>query len=308
MGFLSVIKGGLTKTRNALLNELKGIVGAGKITDEMLENLEEHLIKADVGVEAAFLLTDALRESALGKSLSSEEVLAIMRSEAERLLSDPPVFELKGHPHVILIIGVNGAGKTTTIGKLASRFKKEGKKVLIAAGDTFRAAAIEQLEVWAERSGAEFVKHQEGSDPAAVAYDACEAAKSRNCDVVLIDTAGRLHNKDHLMEELRKVVRVIQKHDPSYPHDIWLVIDGNTGQNTISQTKVFNQSFPLTGLVITKLDGTARGGSVLSFSSALQIPIRWIGMGEQIDQLVPFDKQEYVDGLFEDALLNENTN
>jgi len=308
MGLLSVIKGGLTKTRNALLSELKGIVGAGKITDEMLENLEEHLIKADVGVEAAFLLTDALRENALGKSLTTDEVLNIMRAEAERLLSDPPPFELKGNPHVILVIGVNGAGKTTTIGKLASRFASEGKKVLIAAGDTFRAAAIEQIETWAERSQAEFVKHQEGSDPAAVAYDACEAAKARGCDVVLIDTAGRLHNKDHLMEELRKVVRVIKKHDPSYPHDLWLVIDGNTGQNTINQTKVFHQSFPLTGLVITKLDGTAKGGSVLSISSALQIPIRWIGMGEQIHQLVPFNKQEYVEGLFENALSNEDAN
>ena len=308
MGFLSVIKGGLTKTRNALLSELKGIVGAGKITDVMLENLEEHLIKADVGVEAAFLLTDALRENALGKSLSTEEVLDIMRTEAERLLSDPPPFELKAKPHVILVIGVNGAGKTTTIGKLASRFISEGKKVLIAAGDTFRAAAIEQLEAWAERSQADFVKHQEGSGPAAVAYDACEAAKARGCDVVLIDTAGRLHNKDHLMEELRKVVRVIKKLDPSYPHDLWLVIDGNTGQNTINQTKVFHQSFPLTGLVITKLDGTAKGGSVLSISSALQIPIRWIGMGEQIHQLVPFNKQEYVEGLFENALSNEDAN
>ncbi|NLG39438.1 MAG: signal recognition particle-docking protein FtsY [Fibrobacter sp.] len=308
MGLLSVIKGGLTKTRNALLSELKGIVGAGKITDEMLENLEEHLIKADVGVEAAFLLTDALRENALGKSLTTDEVLNIMRAEAERLLSDPPPFELKGNPHVILVIGVNGAGKTTTIGKLASRFASEGKKVLIAAGDTFRAAAIEQIETWAERSQAEFVKHQEGSDPAAVAYDACEAAKARGCDVVLIDTAGRLHNKDHLMEELRKVVRVIKKHDPSYPHDLWLVIDGNTGQNTINQTKVFHQSFPLTGLVITKLDGTAKGGSVLSISSALQIPIRWIGMGEQIHQLVPFNKKEYIDGLFENALLNDEEN
>ena len=274
----------------------------------MFENLEEHLIKADVGVEAAFLLTDALRENALGKSLTTDEVLNIMRAEAERLLSDPPPFELKGNPHVILVIGVNGAGKTTTIGKLASRFASEGKKVLIAAGDTFRAAAIEQIETWAERSQAEFVKHQEGSDPAAVAYDACEAAKARGCDVVLIDTAGRLHNKDHLMEELRKVVRVIKKLDPSYPHDLWLVIDGNTGQNTINQTKVFHQSFPLTGLVITKLDGTAKGGSVLSISSALQIPIRWIGMGEQIHQLVPFNKKEYIDGLFENALLNDEEN
>ena len=228
MGLFSAIKNGLAKTRDALLGELKGIVGAGKITDETLEELEEHLIKADVGVEAAFLLTDALRENALGKSLTTEQVLDIMRNEAERLLKDPPPFELKGKPHVVLVIGVNGAGKTTTIGKLAARLKDEGKKVMIAACDTFRAAAIDQLETWAERSGAEFVKHQEGSDPAAVAFDACSAAVARGCDVVLIDTAGRLHNKDYLMEELKKIVRVIKKVDPAMPHDMWLVIDGNT--------------------------------------------------------------------------------
>ena len=302
MGLFSAIKSGLAKTRDALMGELKGIVGAGKITDDTLEELEEHLIKADVGVEAAFLLTDALREQALGKSLTTEQVLDIMRGEAERLLKDPPSFELKGKPHVILVIGVNGAGKTTTIGKLAARFIGEGKKVMIAACDTFRAAAIEQLETWAERSGAEFVKHQEGSDPAAVAFDACQAAVARGCDVVLVDTAGRLHNKDYLMEELKKIVRVIKKVNPDFPQDMWLVIDGNTGQNTINQTKIFNQSFPLTGLVVTKLDGTARGGAVLSIASSLQIPIRWIGMGERIDQLVPFSKSEYVEGLFENAL------
>lgn len=302
MGLFSAIKSGLQKTREALLGELKGIVGVGKITDETLEDLEEHLIKADVGVEAAFLLTDALRENALGKSLTEKEVLSIMRNEAERLLQDPPQFELKGSPHVILVIGVNGAGKTTTIGKLASRFASEGKKVMIAAGDTFRAAAIEQLEIWAERSGAEFVRHQEGSDPAAVAFDACAAAKARGCDVVLVDTAGRLHNKDYLMDELSKVVRVMRKHDENYPHDIWLVIDGTTGQNAINQTKIFHKSFPLTGIVVTKLDGTARGGSVLSIAGSLQIPIRWIGVGERIDQLVPFNKQEFVEGLFENAL------
>lgn len=303
MGLFSAIKQGLAKTRNAIMGELKGIIGAGKVTDEMLEQLEEHLIKADVGVEAAFLLADALREHALGKSLTQEEILDIMRTEAARLLSEPPPFLWqKNVPHVILVIGVNGAGKTTTIGKLAHRLRGEGKKVLVAAGDTFRAAAIEQLETWAERAGAEFVRHQENSDPAAVAYDACEAAKARGCDVVLIDTAGRLHNKDHLMEELRKVVRVMRKLDPAYPHDIWLVIDGNTGQNTINQTKIFHQSFPLTGLVVTKLDGTARGGSVLSIASQLKIPIRWVGVGEKVDHLVPFSKDEYIAGLFENAL------
>ena len=302
MGLFSIIKQGLAKTREAILGEIQGIIGTGKVTDDMLEQLEEHLIKADVGVEAAFALTDALRAHALGKSLSRDQVMKILHDEAARLLTDPPPFVLKGKPHVILVIGVNGAGKTTTIGKLAHRFRAEGKKVLVAAGDTFRAAAIEQLEAWAQRSGAEFVRHQEGSDPAAVAYDACQAGMARGSDVVIIDTAGRLHNKDHLMEELRKVVRVMKKHDEGFPHDIWLVIDGNTGQNTINQTKVFHKSFPLTGLVVTKLDGTARGGSLLSIASQLKIPIRWVGMGEKVDQLVPFSKAEYVDGLFENAL------
>jgi len=302
MGLFSAIKQGLSKTREAILGEIQGILGNGKVTDELLEQLEEHLIQADVGTEAAFALADALRENALGKSLSQAQIMQILRDEAGRLLSDPPVFALQGKPHVILVIGVNGAGKTTTIGKLAHRFKSEGKKVLVAAGDTFRAAAIEQLETWADRAGAEFVRHQEGSDPAAVAYDACEAGVARGCDVVIIDTAGRLHNKEHLMEELRKVVRVMRKLDVAYPHDIWLVIDGNTGQNTINQTKVFHQSFPLTGLVVTKLDGTARGGSILAIASQLKIPIRWVGMGEKVDQLVPFTKAEYIDGLFENAL------
>ena len=300
MGFFSAIKSGLAKTREAILGELKGIAGKGKVTDEMLEDLEERLIKADVGTSAAFVLTDALREEALGKSLSQEEVLNILRAEAERFLIDPPPFAFKGKPHVILVIGVNGAGKTTTIGKLAKKFADEGHKVMIAAADTFRAAAIEQLQVWAERSGAEFVHHAEGSDPAAVAFDACAAAKARGCDIVFIDTAGRLQNKDYLMEELAKIVRVLKKQDVAYPHDMLLVIDGNTGQNAINQAKIFNRSFPLTGLIVTKLVGTAHGGSVLSIASSLKVPILWVGMGERIDQLVPFKKAEYVDGLFKE--------
>jgi len=301
MGLFSAIKSGLAKTRETLLGEFKAIAGVGKITDAMLENLEEHLIKADVGVEAAFLLTDALREHGLGKSLTQNEINAILRSEAERLLIDPPTLNWEGKPHVVLIIGVNGAGKTTTIGKLAHRLKQEGKSVLLAAGDTFRAAAIEQLETWAQRSEADFVRHQENSDPSAVAYDACKAAAARGNDVVLIDTAGRLHNKEHLMEELHKTVRVVKKVNENFPHDIWLVIDGNSGQNVIKQVQTFHQNFKLTGLIVTKLDGTAKGGSVLSIASELKIPIIWIGVGEKIEQLVPFDKAEYINGLFEDA-------
>jgi len=300
MGLFSAIKVGLSKTRETLLGEFKSIAGVGKITDEMLEHLEEHLIKADVGVEAAFLLTDALREHGLGKSLTQNEINSILRNEAQRLLIDPPELKWK-KPHVVLIIGVNGAGKTTTIGKLAHRLKQEGKSVLLAAGDTFRAAAIEQLETWAQRSGADFVRHQENSDPSAVAYDACKAAIARESDIVFIDTAGRLHNKEHLMEELHKTVRVVKKINENFPHDIWLVIDGNSGQNVIKQVQTFHQNFKLTGLIVTKLDGTAKGGSVLSIASELKIPIIWIGVGEKIEQLVPFDKAEYINGLFEDA-------
>jgi len=301
MGLFSAIKTGLARTRETLLGEFKSIAGVGKITDEMLEHLEEHLIKADVGVEAAFLLTDALREHGLGKSLTQNEINSILRKEAERLLIDPPKLKWESKPHVVLIIGVNGAGKTTTIGKLAHRLKQEGKSVLLAAGDTFRAAAIEQLETWAQRSSADFVRHQENSDPSAVAYDACQAAIARESDVVFIDTAGRLHNKEHLMEELHKTVRVVKKVNENFPHDIWLVIDGNSGQNVIKQVQTFHQNFKLTGLIVTKLDGTAKGGSVLSIASELKIPIIWIGVGEKIDQLVPFDKTEYINGLFEEG-------
>ena len=299
MGFFSAIKTGLQKTRSAILGEIKGIAGKGKVTDEMLEELEERLIKADVGTSAAFLLTDALREEALGKSLSQDEVLDILHSEAKPFLVDLRRFEFKGKPYVFIVIGRERCGYKRH-GKLAKKFADEGHKVMIAAADTFRAAAIEQLEVWAKRSGAEFVHHAEGSDPAAVAYDACQAAKARGCDIVFIDTAGRLQNKDYLMEELAKIVRVLKKIDPSYPHDMMLVLDGNTGQNAINQAKIFNQSFPLTGLVVTKLDGTAHGGSVLSIASSLKVPILWVGMGERIDQLVPFSKAEYVDGLFKE--------
>lgn len=301
MGVLSFIRQGLAKTREAITGEILGILGGGQVTDVLLEELEEKLIRADVGVEAAFALTDALREQALGKHLSRAQIFEILRGEAARLLVEGPAQVLQGPPHVILVIGVNGAGKTTTIGKLARYYKEQGLQVLVAAADTFRAAAIEQLEVWAQRSGAQFVRHQEGSDPAAVAYDACEAARARGCHVVLIDTAGRLHNKDHLMEELRKVVRVLRKIGADYPHETLLVIDGNTGQNTINQTKTFHQSFPLTGLVVTKLDGTAKGGAVLSIAAKLNIPIRWVGMGESIDALVPFNSKEYINGLFDET-------
>ena len=298
MGLFSAIKSGLAKTRDALLGELKGIVGAGKITDETLEELEEHLIKADVGVEAAFLLTDALRENALGKSLTTEQVLDIMRNEAERLLKDPPPFELKGKPHVVLVIGVNGAGKTTTIGKLAARLKNEGKKVMIAACDTFRAAAVEQLCIWGERVGVPVVKQQMGSDPASVAFDTLSSAKANDADVVLIDTAGRLHNKVGLMNELKKIKDVMKKVLPEAPDEVMLVLDGSTGQNAFEQAKQFAAVTQITSLAITKLDGTAKGGVVIGISDQLKVPVKYIGLGEGMKDLQLFNKRQFVDSLF----------
>ena len=304
---------GLEKTKQSVFDKLtRAVAGKSKVDDDVLDDLEEVLITSDVGVDTTLKIIQRIEERvSRDKYVSTSELNGILRDEIAGLLAengneDQADWDLPNDhkPYVILVVGVNGVGKTTTIGKLAWQFKQAGKKVYLGAADTFRAAAIDQLETWAERSGAEFVKHQEGSDPAAVAFDACNAAVARGCDVVLIDTAGRLHNKDYLMEELKKIVRVIKKVDPAMPHDMWLVIDGNTGQNTINQTKIFNQSFPLTGLVVTKLDGTARGGSVLSIASSLQIPIRWVGMGERIDQLVEFNKRDYVDGLFENALEN----
>tara|TARA_B110000483_G_scaffold242206_1_gene327260 strand:+ start:620 stop:1567 length:948 start_codon:yes stop_codon:yes gene_type:complete len=308
MGFFNAIKKGLTKTRDTFIQEVQNIVGGGKVTEEMLENLEEQLIRADIGVEPSFMMVDALRDRALGKSISTEEALDLMKEVASEMLMERGDFPWDSNgPHVILVIGVNGAGKTTTIGKLAHRYKSEGKKVVLAAGDTFRAAAIEQLEAWAERSDVDLVKHQEGSDAAAVAFDAYESAKAKKADVLIVDTAGRLHNKSHLMDELVKVVRILRKHDETLPHECLLVIDGNTGQNTINQVKSFNKGIPLNGLVVTKLDGTAKGGSVLSISRELKVPIQWLGLGEKVEDLVPFSKSDYLDGLFKENIF-ETTN
>ena len=302
---------GLEKTKTSVFDKLaRAVAGKSKVDDDVLDNLEEVLITSDVGVDTTLKIIKRIEERvARDKYVSTNELNGILRQEIAALLAennseDNGNWDLPGDhkPYVILVVGVNGVGKTTTIGKLAWQFKQAGKKVYLGAADTFRAAAVEQISIWGERVGVPVVKQQMGSDPASVAFDTLQSAKANGADVVLIDTAGRLHNKDYLMEELKKIVRVMKKVNPDFPHDMWLVIDGNTGQNTINQTKIFNQSFPLTGLVVTKLDGTARGGAVLSIASSLQIPIRWIGMGERIDQLVPFSKAEYVEGLFENAL------
>ena len=289
MGLFSAIKSGLAKTRDALMGELKGIVGAGKITDETLEELEEHLIKADVGVEAAFLLTDALREQALGKSLTTEQVLDIMRSEAERLLKDPPPFELKGKPHVVLVIGVNGAGKTTTIGKLAARLKDEGKKVMIAACDTFRPAAMEQLRVLADQVQVPCYIETAATDPVKVAQAAIQEAKAKGYDVVIIDTAGRQSIDEELMQQISDIKDAIT------PDEILLVVDSMTGQDAVNTAKTFNERLDIHGVILTKLDGDTRGGAALSIRTVVDKPIKFIGTGEKMEALDVFHPERMAD-------------
>lgn len=302
MGLFDLIRSGLKKTRESIVQEFQNILGGEMITEDTLDELEEALIRADVGVETVFLLIDTLRARVLGQSLGARKALDLLSEAAAELLVEPPSVPFAKPVHVILVVGVNGAGKTTTIGKLAHRLKGEGRQVMVAAGDTFRAAAIEQLEEWVRRAGAEMVKHKEGADAAAVAYDAYNAAVSRGCDTLIIDTAGRLHNKQHLMEELRKITRILRDKLGTDAHEALLVIDGTTGQNAVNQTRTFNQDIPLSGLVITKLDGSSKGGSAIAIAHELQLPIQWLGVGEKIDDLVPFSKEAYLQGLFGDVL------
>lgn len=298
MGFFSKIIRGLTKSRENMVKEVKGVFGKGKLTEAIIENIEEKLLACDIGMEVATDIMDYVRRKAKGEEIDTTQLLTWMAEATKELLPLTPVWQSKGTPHVILMIGVNGAGKTTTIGKLAHHYKSQGKKVLLAAGDTFRAGAIQQLERWAERVGVEVIKHQEGADAASVAFDAYASAKARGLDVLIIDTAGRLQNKTHLMEELKKMVRVLRKHDPALPHECLLVIDGNTGQNAIQQGQGFNAIVTLDGLVITKLDGTSKGGSILPICRELGIPVSWVGVGEDLDDLIRFSRDEFVQGLF----------
>lgn len=302
MGLFDIIKSGLKKTRESIVQEFQNILGGEMITEDTLDELEEALIRADIGVETVFLLIDTLRARVLGQSMGARKALDLLSEAAAELLAPAPVENYQTPVHVILVVGVNGAGKTTTIGKLAHRLRGEGRKVLVAAGDTFRAAAIEQLEEWVRRAGVDLVKHKEGADAAAVAFDAYNAALSRGCDTLIIDTAGRLHNKQHLMEELRKITRILRDKLATDAHEVLLVIDGTTGQNAVNQTRTFNQDIPLSSLVITKLDGSAKGGAAIAIAHELQLPIKWLGVGEKIDDLVPFSKEAYLQGLFGDAL------
>lgn len=297
-GYLKRLKNRLSKTRQTLADGFDKIFAdQTRVDDAMLENLEELLITADIGVQTAMQLIEQISAKHISdvdqlKSQLREEILSILKvhTSAAQIVNSTP--------HVIMVIGVNGVGKTTTIGKLAAKSTAAGKKVLIAASDTFRAAAIEQLTIWAERAGADIVKHKAHADPAAVAFDAVAAASSRGADVVLIDTAGRLHTKINLMEELKKIKRSIAKQLPGAPHEVLMVLDATTGQNAISQAKLFNAALDITGLALTKLDGTAKGGIVVSICSALNIPLQYIGIGEQIDDLRPFEPEQFVKALF----------
>ncbi len=301
------LKESLAKTRETLVTRVTRLVTArGKVDDAFLEQLEEILIGADVGVATTVDIVESLRKRAReDRYASAGELMGLLKDEIRSHLNGAPQeetdpFELTGAlPHVIMVVGVNGAGKTTTIGKLAHVYVKKGKKVVIGASDTFRAAANEQLEIWAERSGARMVRQEKGSDPAAVAFDAVRSAVSQRADVVIIDTAGRLHTKVNLMEELRKIRRVVEKVHPGAPHEVLLVIDASTGQNGIQQAKQFGAAVGVTGLVLTKLDGTAKGGVVLAIAREMNVPVRFIGVGEGLDDLQPFDRAAFVDALFD---------
>lgn len=301
--WLQRLRSGLQKTSGQLGAGLGRVFLGKKIDEELFEELETHLLMADVGVETTTRIIDLLTEHASRQELQDAEVLyERLKTEMADLLapvSQPLVIPADHQgPFVILMVGVNGVGKTTTIGKLARQFKAEGKSVMLAAGDTFRAAAVEQLQVWGERNQIPVISQHTGADSASVLFDAVEAAKARGIDVLLADTAGRLQNKSNLMEELRKIVRVMQKIDPQLPHEVILTLDAGTGQNAVSQAKLFNDIVPLSGLVMTKLDGTAKGGVIFALADQFKIPIRYIGVGEQLEDLRPFNADEFVAALF----------
>lgn len=300
MGFFDRLKDGLAKTRKGFIEKVESIFTGRKIDRETLEELEETLIVSDVGTKATAEIMSVIREKVRrGEVRDGDSVKGLLKREMRAILGDrQPIAIFGNSPFVILAVGVNGVGKTTTIGKLASRFRSEGLSVLLAAGDTFRAAGIEQLEIWAKRADTQIVKHQKGSDPAAVAFDAIAAAKNRGIDVVIVDTAGRLHTKISLMEELKKIRRIVEKAMPEAPQEVLLVVDATTGQNALRQAALFNEAIGVTGIALTKLDGTAKGGIVFAVKKELGIPVRLIGVGEGIDDLRDFDPEEFVEALF----------
>jgi len=298
---------GLQKTKESFFSKVtKAIAGKSTVDEEVLDDLEEALVTADVGIDTTVAIIDRIEKRvARDKYVNTSDLNRILQEEIEGMLVDAPAAnsyafdrDLPSKPYVILVVGVNGVGKTTTIGKLAYNFKKAGKNVLLGAADTFRAAAVDQLTIWSERTAVPIVKQAMGSDPAAVAFDSVQSAVSRGSDVVLIDTAGRLHNKAHLMDELSKIKRSVQKVIPGAPHEVLLVLDGSTGQNALEQAKHFTAATDVTALAITKLDGTAKGGVVLAIANQFKIPVKFIGVGEKMEDLLVFDKHEFVDSLF----------
>lgn len=301
MGIFSKIKQGLKKTRDSVIGQIDSMLKSfTKIDEELFEELEELLVMGDVGMATAEDICNRLRTRVKETGTTDPEQIHILLQEVvSEMLKGGQELNLNTKPSVILVIGVNGVGKTTTIGKMANRFKNEGKKVLLAAADTFRAAAIDQLGIWAERSGCEIIKQNEGSDPAAVVFDAISAAKARGADVIIADTAGRLHNKKHLMDELAKINRIIDRELPDADKEILLVLDATTGQNAVSQVEHFKEATGITGIVLTKLDGTAKGGIVLAIKNSLDVPVKFIGVGEQIDDLQPFDSDDFSKALFD---------
>ena len=300
MGIFDKIKQGLTKTRDQLITRVEWAVSGKPIDENAFDEIEEAIILSDAGLETAQILVASLKEKwKRGQIKTSDDIKRSMKEEIEKLLApiESPMNTDGTKPFVILALGVNGVGKTTTIAKLASIFQQSGKTVLLGACDTFRAAAIEQLEVWAKRLHIDMVKHADGSDPAAVAYDAVKAAKARDVDILILDTAGRLHTKANLMEEMKKIKRVVAKELPGAPHEILLVVDATNGQNAIAQAKTFHEALQLTGIVITKLDGTAKGGFILPIAHTLKIPVRYIGVGEKIDDLIPFSAKDFAEAI-----------
>lgn len=300
-GFFKRLKEGLSKTRNAIADRLDGVLsGFRTVDEELFEELEEALIMADVGVDTSLYIIGELRKRVKEQNVKEPMALKELLKEiiSELLMNQDSAVDTSKKPTVIMVIGVNGVGKTTSIGKLAARYRKEGKKVILAAADTFRAAAIDQLQIWAERADAEIVKHQEGSDPSAVVFDAIAAAKSRNADIVICDTAGRLHNKKNLMEELKKTARVIERETGSTEYEVLLVLDGSTGQNALIQAKEFASVAKITGVILTKLDGTAKGGVVIALSREQNIGVKFLGVGEGVEDLQEFRPKEFADALF----------
>lgn len=301
MGLFAKIKEGLKKTRDSVVGQIDSMLKSfTKIDEELFEELEELLVMGDVGITTSQKICEELRKKVKKEGVTNpKEVHRLLEEIIAEMLEGGQELNINTKPSVILVIGVNGVGKTTTIGKLANNLRENGKKVLLSAADTFRAAAIEQLEVWADRSGCDIIKQNEGSDPAAVVFDSIHAAQKRKADVIIADTAGRLHNKKHLMDELSKISRIIDRELPNADKEVLLVLDATTGQNAVNQAREFKNAAGITGIVLTKLDGTAKGGVVLSIKEELDVPVKYIGVGEQIDDLQPFNPQEFAKALFE---------